>query len=81
MEYKGVSVEEMYKLWVDNQEMDKKRAEAGRLWDAAYREKHREERNRKAREYYQRKKDEKINKTLEESITQYKHRLLAYKIL
>lgn len=30
MEYKGVPVDEMYKLWMDNQEMDKKRAGARR---------------------------------------------------
>jgi hypothetical protein len=65
MEYKGVPVEDLYKLWVEQQEIDRKRAEAGRMWDATYREKHREERNRKAREYYQKRK----NKNLEDYIS------------
>lgn len=60
MEYKGVPVDEMYKLWKEKQDLEKKRAEAGRQWDANYREKHRQERNRKAREYYARKKKEKL---------------------
>ena len=59
MEYKGVPVDEMYKLWIDNQEFDKKRAEAGKVWDANYREKNRQKRNQKAREYYARTKKNK----------------------
>ena len=63
MEYKGVPVDEMYKLWLDQKDIEKKRAEAGRIWDANYREKHRHERNQKAREYYARKKQEKLQAT------------------
>ena len=57
MEYKGIPVVELHRLWVEQEELKKRREEAGKLWDKTYRDKHREERNQKAKEYYRRKKE------------------------
>jgi hypothetical protein len=70
MEYKGVPVDDMYKLWTEHQELVQKRKDAGKVWDATYREKHREERNRKAKEYYERKKQKKVEYELSIPCTQ-----------
>jgi len=59
MQYNGVPVEELYNAWKSIKDEEERRKEAGKISDAKYREKHREERNQKAREYYHQRKQRK----------------------
>ena len=60
MQYNGVPVDELYNAWKGIKDEEERRKEAGKIWDAKYREKHREERNQKAKEYYHKRKQQRL---------------------